>query len=93
MALNRAKPAGHERARLQVSDPQCKLDAFLNQVDDTLAEADVDPHFRIFPDIVGDDRDHVAPAKRGGDADPERAGRARRRFLDARPRHIEGAMI
>ena len=91
MALHRAEPAGNERARLQVSDPQRELDAFLHQIDEALAEADIDPHFRIIPDIVGDDRDHVAPPERGGDADPERARRARRRFLDARPRHIEGA--
>ncbi len=91
MALHRAEPAGNQRARLQVSDPQREFDAFFHQIDEALAETDVDPHFRIIPDIVGDDRNHVAPSERRRHADPERAGRAGRRLLDARPRHIEGA--
>ena len=63
MALHCAEPQGHERASFQVSDPQREFNTFFRRVDEALAEADVEPHLRIIPDIVGDDRDHVAPAK------------------------------
>jgi hypothetical protein len=43
VALHRTEPAGNERARLQVSDPQRELDAFFDQIDEALAEADSRP--------------------------------------------------
>src|SRR5262249_59330629 len=54
-----AEPAGDERARLQISDPQRKLDSLLDEIDEPLAEANVEAHARIGFDILGDDRHHV----------------------------------
>src|SRR6185295_13279040 len=91
IAPHRAKPPGDQRARLELPDPQRQLDALLHQIDEALAEADVQTYPLIGSDIFGDDGHQIAPAERRGQADPQRPARPQRTFLDVGPRQIEAS--
>ena len=73
------------------SDPQRKLDSLLDEIDQPLAEANVEAHAGIGSDIFGDDRHHVTAPERGREADLQRACRLRRYRVGARSRRIEVA--
>src|SRR5262245_2897751 len=74
-----------------MSDPKRELDSFLDQVDQPLAETNVEAHAGMGPNILGDDRHHVTAPERRRQTDLQRTRRLLRYRVRARTGGLEVA--